>query len=363
MIPLVDLTRQDRSLHRTLDTAILRVRNKGNYILNGEVEAFESEFASYIGAKYAVGVNSGSDALLLALKGLGITRNDEVITASHTFISTADAIVRNGAKPIFVDIDPATYCIDPAMILKAVTNRTRAIIPVHLYGHPADLDPILEIAADNDIVVIEDACQAAGARYHGRRVGGISDVGCFSFYPTKNLGAWGDGGCVVTNDHEVADRVRMLRNYGQHEKYNHKCVGINSRLDELQAAILRVKLIHLDEWNDQRRIIAQTYKKALDKTGLIHPVEDPYARHVYHLYVVRSSYRDRLAAGLAERGIQTGIHYPIPVHRQYAYKKYQNTVLPITEQMAGEILSLPMFPLMKGAEIAEVTGAIIECLK
>ena len=252
--------------------------------------------------------------------------------------------------------------MDPNAVAQSITSSTRAIIPVHLYGHPVNLDPILELASEHQIAVVEDACQAHGSRYQGRRVGGLSDAGCFSFYPTKNLGAWGDGGCVVTNDPEVADRIRMLRNYGQEDKYNHRCVGINSRLDELQAAILREKLIYLDDWNNQRRAVAQAYHDALDGTSLILPVEESYACHVYHLYVLQSSHRDRLAAALAERGIQTGIHYPIPVHQQFAYRNYRNASLPVTERVAGEILSLPMHPWMTGSEIEEVTRTVTECL-
>lgn len=362
MISFVDLTREEVFIGRALDDAIQRVRNCGRYILGEELEAFEAEFSHYIGTRYAVGVNSGSDALLLSLRGLGIERGDEVITVSHTFISTVDAIVRNGATPVFVDIDPRTFCMDQDAVKHAITSSTRAIIPVHLYGHPVNLDPILELASEHQIAVVEDACQAHGSRYQGRRVGGLSDAGCFSFYPTKNLGGWGDGGCVVTNDSEVADRIRMLRNYGQEDKHNHRCIGINSRLDELQAAILREKLIYLDDWNNQRRAVAQSYHDALDGTSLILPVEESYASHVYHLYVLRSPHRDRLAAALAERGIQTGIHYPVPVHRQFAYRNYGYASLPVTERVAGEILSLPMHPWMTGSEIEEVTRTVTECL-
>jgi dTDP-4-amino-4,6-dideoxygalactose transaminase len=362
MIPFVDLTREEVLIGRALEDAVRRVRNQGRYILGGELEAFEKEFSRYTGADYAVGVNSGSDALLIALRGLGIKPGDEVITVSHTFISTVDAIVRNGATPVFVDINPATCCMDPDAVARSITERTRAVIPVHLYGHPVDLDPIREMASDHQIAVVEDACQAHGSRYRGRQVGGLSDAGCFSFYPTKNLGAWGDGGCVVTNNHELADRLRMLRNYGQEDKYDHQCVGFNSRLDELQAAILREKLIHLDAWNDRRRAVAQAYGDALESNRLILPVEETFARHVYHLYVIRSPHRDRLAKLLGERGIQTGIHYPIPVHRQFAYRKHRDTVLPVTERVAGEILSLPMHPWMTGEEIAEVTRTVTACL-
>jgi dTDP-4-amino-4,6-dideoxygalactose transaminase len=361
MIPFVDLTREDACIGMVLDKAVRRVRNRGSFILGEEVKAFEAEFARYVGVEYAVAVNSGSDALFIALRGLGIKPGDEVITVSHTFISTVDAIVRNGATPVFVDIDPTTYCMDPDALGNSITQRTRAVIPVHLYGHPVDLNPIREIAADHQMAVVEDACQAHGSRYHGRHVGSLSDAGCFSFYPTKNLGSWGDGGCVMTNDPLLADRFRMIRNYGQKDKYEHQCVGINSRLDELQAAILREKLKLLDLWNDRRRAAAKAYQDALEYTQLILPVEETFARHVYHLYVVRSSQRDRLAATLAGHGIQTGIHYPIPVHRQYAYRKHGSITLPVTERVVDEILSLPMHPWITEAEIEEITRMVTAC--
>jgi dTDP-4-amino-4,6-dideoxygalactose transaminase len=363
MIPLVDLAREDAVIGRDLDSAVRRVRLRGRYILDEELKAFEEEFARYIGVSHAVGMNSGSDALFIALRALGIGPGDEVITVSHTFISTVDAVLRNGAKPVFVDIDPATYCMDPDAVEKAITGRTRAIIPVHLYGHPADLAPIRELANQNGISLVEDACQAHGSLYRGRMVGGISDIGCFSFYPTKNLGSWGDGGCVVTDNHKLAERVRMTRNYGQAKRNDHRCVGINSRLDEIQAAILREKLVHLDEWNNRRRAAARSYGVALEGAALTLPFENTYARHVYHLFVVRTSQRDRLAACLAGKGIQTGIHYPTPVHKQYAYKNYRTTVLPVTERLTGEILSLPMHPWITTEEIDEIAGAVTACLK
>jgi dTDP-4-amino-4,6-dideoxygalactose transaminase len=363
MIPLVDLKREGTHAGELIDAAIRRVRDRGWYILGEELAAFEAEFSRYIGTDQVIGVNSGSDALYLVLKALGIGPGDEVCTVSHTFISTVDAIVRNGATPVFADIDPSTCCMDPDAFGRAITHRTRAVIPVHLYGHPADLNPIREQAVKYRISVIEDACQAHGARYRDRVVGGLSDAGCFSFYPTKNLGALGDGGCVVTNDYKLAERVRMLRNYGQKKKYEHQCIGINSRLDEVQAAVLREKLPYLDAWNDRRRSIARIYHNGLEGTDLILPAEEGYAFHVYHLYVVRSRHRDRLSAELMRMGIQTAIHYPIPVHRQRAYREYSGSVtLPETERAADEVLSLPMHPWLSDEEAEQVIRAVRSCL-
>jgi dTDP-4-amino-4,6-dideoxygalactose transaminase len=363
MIPLVDLTRGDTTTRQEISAAICRVSERGSFILGEELAAFEAEFSRYLGVDHVVGVNSGSDALFLALRSLGIGQGDEVCTVSHTFVSTVDAIVRNGAIPVFVDIDPVTCCMDPGLLKRAITTRTRAVIPVHLYGHPADLDPIRELAAGHHIAVIEDACQAHGAQYRGRRVGGQSEMGCFSFYPSKNLGAFGDAGCVVTNNREYADRVRMLRNYGREEKHFHRCIGVNSRLDEVQAAVLRAKLPHLDTWNDRRRSVARTYREGLEGTGLGLPAELPYAYHVYHLYVVRSPHRDRLSTDLARKGVQTGVHYPVPVHRQFSYRDYADFfILPVTEQVAGEVLSLPMHPWLNDAEIEKVIRTIKSCV-
>jgi dTDP-4-amino-4,6-dideoxygalactose transaminase len=359
MIPLVDLRREGSCAGREIDAAIRRVRDRGSYILGEELAAFETEFSRYIGVDHAIGVNSGSDALYLVLRGLGVGDGDEVCTVSHTFVSTVDAITRNGATPVFVEIDPVTCCMDPDAFARAITSRTRVVIPVHLYGHPADLGPIRDLATNYQIAVVEDACQAHGALYHGRRVGGLSDAGCFSFYPTKNLGAIGDGGCIVTNDHDLAEKVRILRNYGQKVKNEHQCIGINSRLDEVQAAVLRVKLPFLDTWNDQRRYVARAYREGLEETDLILPSEQMYGHHVYHLYVVRSRDRDRLAAHLNRCGIQSAIHYPIPVHRQMSYRLQEAlTYLPITDHIAAEILSLPMHPWLTDEEIKEVTEAV-----
>ena len=360
MIPFVDLKREYAEISEEMTQAIERVVQSGWFILGEEVKKFEEEFSKYIGTKYGIGVNSGSDALFLALKALGIGKDYEVITVSHTFISTVDAIARNGAKPVFVNIDPDTYCIDVTKVEKKITNKTRAILPVHLYGHSADMEPIMEIAKKYNLSVIEDACQAHGAEYKGEKVGSIGDIGCFSFYPTKNIGAYGDGGMVVTNSEELADKLRTFRNYGQPQKYYHDFVGVNSRLDEIHAAILRIKLKHLDEWNERRRKIAKRYNKLLEDSEIVTPIEKEHAKHVYHLYVVRCKDRNKLQQYLSMRGIQTMIHYPIPVHKQKAYLKLGYTAnLPVTERICNEILSLPMHPFLHKDEIPSV----VECVK
>ena len=359
MITFVDLKGEYAEIRREITQAIQRVLKNGWFILGGEVERFEEAFSEYVGAKYGIGVNSGSDALFLALKALGIGEGDEVITVSHTFISTADAIVRNGAKPVFIDIAPETYCIDVSGLEAKITNKTRAILPVHLYGHPADMEPIMEIAKRYNLAVVEDACQAHGVEYKGRKAGSIGDVGCFSFYPIKNLGAYGDGGMVVTDNEELAVELKMLRNYGQPQKYHHDFIGINSRLDEIQAAVLRVKLKYLDEWNEKRRGVAKLYDELLGNSPVITPVERQYAKHVYHLYVVRYKERDRLQQDLLENGIQTQIHYPIPVHRQEAYLGLFGGVnLTTTERICREILSLPMHPFLGEDEILTIADCV-----
>lgn len=363
MIPFANLKREYAEIREEITQAIYRVLESGQFISGEEVEKFEEEFSRYVGVKYGIGVNSGSDALFLALKALGIGNGDEVITVSHTFISTVDAIVRNGAKPVFVDIEPDTYCMDVTKIEEKITDKTRAILPVHLYGHPANMDPIMELAEKYNLYVIEDACQAHGAEYKDKKVGSIGDIGCFSFYPTKNLGAYGDGGIVVTNSKELAEKLRMLRNYGQPRKYYHDFIGVNSRLDEIQAAILRVKLKHLDEWNERRRNIARLYNEFLEDSEMVIPIEKEYAKHVYHLYVVRHKDRDIIQKWLQENGIQTQIHYPIPVHKQKAYLNLgYNTYLPVTEKICNEILSLPMHPWLNEDEVSNVAEVIKKCL-
>lgn len=359
-IPLVDLKVQYLSLKPEIDQAIQRVIDNSDFILGKEVELFEKEFAAFSEAKYGVGVASGTDALHLSLLALGIGPGDEVITAANTFVATVLAISYTGARPVLVDIDPENYNMDPSLIKKAVTKRTKAIIPVHLFGQPANMDPIMEIARKYNLKVIEDACQAHGAEYKGRKAGSISDIGCSSFYPGKNLGAYGDGGMVLTNNEEVVQKIRMLRNYGSRIKYHHEFRGFNSRLDTIQAAILRVKLKRLEEWNEARRRHALEYNELLKDANVITPKEEDYARHVYHLYVIRVKERNELLEYLKSKGISTGIHYPIPIHLLETYQDlgYKKGSFPITEKYVNEILSLPMYPELREEQINYVAEAI-----
>ena len=350
-VNFVDLKKEYISMEYEINHAIQDILNRGYFILGDEAQDFENDFSNYINTKFAVGVNSGSDALFLALKSLDIGKGDEVITVSHTFISTVDSIIRNGAKPVFVDIEPDTYCIDPSKIEKKITDKTKAILPVHLYGHPANMDPILDIKEKYNLFLVEDACQAHGAEYKGKKVGSIGDIGCFSFYPTKNLGAYGDGGIIVTDNEELNVKLKMLRNYGQPEKNHHNFLGYNSRLDEMQAAILKIKLKYLDMWNQARINMAKIYEEYLEGYDLIKPIENDYAKHVYHLYVIRHQKRDLLQKKLLKEGIQTQIHYPIPVHKQKAYECMNKIKLPQTEKISNEILSLPMHPWLNSEEV------------
>ena len=359
MVLLTDLKKEYESISNELNSNIQGVLNSGFYVLGEEVRKFEEDFSNYIGTNYAIGVNSGSDALFLALKAVGISKGDEVITVSHTFTSTVDAVVRNGAKPVFVDIDQDTYCMDVSKIEDVITKKTKAILPVHLYGHPADMDAICKLKEDYSLYVIEDACQAHGAKYKGKKAGSIGDLGCFSFYPTKNLGAYGDGGAIVTDNEEFNEKLMQMRNYGQSKKYHHEFVGVNSRLDELQAVILRTKLKHLDKWIDSRRKNAEIYNELLQDSELVLPTEKPFAKHAYHLYVVRSKKRGHLRKKLWENQIQAQIHYPIPVHRQNAYSNLnRNFDLQITDKICDEILSLPLHPWMDYNEILKVTDCL-----
>jgi len=320
MIPFVDLKAQYDSIKEEIDEAIQNVINNTSFIMGEELKKFEKEFASFCNTKYAIGVANGSDALILALKACGIGEGDEVITVPHTFISTAEAISNVGGKVVFIDIEPKTYTMDVSKIEEKINKKTKAIIPVHLYGQPADMDPIIELAKKYNLKVIEDAAQAHGAEYKGEKVGSIGDVACFSFYPGKNLGAYGDAGIVVTDNEEIAEKVKLLRNHGRiTKKYEHEIEGYSSRLDNLQAAILRIKLTYLNEWNDRRRNNAKKYNKLLSNIGgIITPYEADYAKHVYHLYVIRvvKEGRDKLREELKSKGIATGIHYPIPLHLQ-----------------------------------------------
>lgn len=364
-IPLVDLKAQYQAIRPEIDTAIERVITNTSFILGREVSQFEEAFAAFCEAQHCVGVSSGTSALHLAMLACGIGPGDEVVTTSHTFTATAEPIWMVGAHPVFVDIDETSYNLDPTQIEGAITPRTKAILPVHLYGQPADLDPILEVARQHNLLVIEDAAQAHGAAYKERRVGAIGDIGVFSFYPGKNLGAYGDGGAVVTNDEQLADKVRLLRNHGRTTKYEHLQLGYGYRLDALQAAILGAKLPHLEAWTEARRDHAHCYTELLDDCGVVVPLEASYARHVYHLYVIRTPRRDDLLAHLKARGVGAGVHYPKPLHRQPAYVNsgYGDVVLPITEQVAAEVLSLPMYSELAEDQIVYVADAVKEFLE
>lgn len=361
-MPFVDLAAQFASISGELQETTHTVLSSTDYILGREVEAFEDEFAAYCGAQHGIGVDSGTSALELALRACGIGAGDEVITAANTFIATCLAISYTGATPVLVDVDPETFAIDVSRVAQAITPRTAAIIPVHLYGQPADMDPILELARRHGLRVIEDACQAHGARYKGRRVGSLGDAAAFSFYPAKNLGGYGDGGMVVTDDDRVADVVRMLRNYGQRAKYEHVVAGFNRRLDSLQAGLLRVKLRYLDAWNAARRDHAEMYRRLLADTAVMTPVQAEYAEAVWHLYVVRCGDRARVRTALERAGIATMIHYPIPVHLQRASPEIGcvHGDLPITERLANEILSLPMYAELSPAQVEHVAETLAE---
>lgn len=359
-IPLVDLRRQHEGIKDEIGKALAGVVENSAFILGEEVKQFEDEFASFCRARYAVGVSSGTAALHLALLATGVGKGDEVITVPYTFTATTEAISYAGAGTIFVDINPEDYNIDISRVEEKITERTKAILPVHLYGHPVDMAPLLTLADKYGLKVIEDAAQAHGAEYQGRKVGTRGTVGCFSFYPGKNLGAFGDGGMIVTNDERVADRVRLLRNHGRGEKYEHLVEGYNYRLDALQAAVLRVKLKRLSSWNENRRKHAKLYNELLAETGAITPIEREYAKHVYHLYVIRVKDREGLQKWLNSRGIATATHYPLPLHLQKAYEHlgYKKGAFPSAEKCSQEVISLPMFPELTGEEIKEVSEAI-----
>jgi dTDP-4-amino-4,6-dideoxygalactose transaminase len=365
-IPFVDLVADDRELRPAIDDAVRRVVDEANFILGREVEQFEQQFAAYCGNRHAIGVASGLDALTLALQARGIGPGDEVITAANTFIATALAVSRVGATPVFVDCDEGDFNLNPHALEEAITPRTRAVIPVHLYGQLAEIDAILGVARRHDLFVLEDAAQAHGASKGGRRAGSFGDAGAFSFYPAKNLGAFGDGGLVLTNDDELAARIRMLRDYGQRTKHQHEVVGTNSRLDTLQAAILLVKLRVLDRRNEARRAAADRYQRRLARLPMVlpQPPEEP-SRHVFHLYVVRVPDRDLVQRRLAATGIRTGIHYPQPVHLQKAYRHLGigPGTFPVAERLAGEVLSLPMFPSLTDDQIDRVGAAVEEALR
>ena len=345
-IPFVDLQAQYQTIAPEINAAIQGVLDRGDYILGDEVRLFEDDFAKYIGTAHALSVGSGLDALELALRAYGIGRGDEVITAANTFIATALAIIAVGAKPVLAEMDPVTYNVAPAAIEAAITSRTRGIMPVHLYGQPADMEPILAVARKHNLLLIEDAAQAHGAKYAGKRAGSWGHAAAFSFYPGKNLGAYGDGGIITTNDAAVAEKIRYLRNYGQKVKYEHVIAGTNSRLDTIQAAILRVKLRYLDRWNALRNEHAAAYTTALAGGPFVLPKVALNRNHIFHLYVVQTENRAAIQEFLNQRGIATGIHYPIPIHLQEACEVlgYRRGDFPLTEKVATRILSLPIFP-------------------
>jgi len=363
MIPFLNFKKKYALNRKAIDAAIQRVLDHGQFILGPELESFEREFAEFIGVRHAVGVNSGTDALILALRALGIGPGDEVITVANTFIATAVAIDAVGAVPVFVDIDPATHTMDASLIERAITKRTAAILPVHLYGYPADMTTIMRIARKHRLKVVEDACQAHGARLKGRAVGSFGDIGCFSFYPTKNMGAFGDAGAITTDDTELAARIRALRNYGEAKKYVSEILGINSRLDELQAALLRWSLKKLPSWDRTRERLASRYAKNLRGLPVIMPVfGDKSHRRAWHLFIIRAPRRDELKAYLASRGIGTMIHYPTPIYAQPAFARLHAKAVdyPETARAVGEILSLPLYPELSLAEVDTVSRAISE---
>ncbi|MEW6273922.1 MAG: DegT/DnrJ/EryC1/StrS family aminotransferase [Bacillota bacterium] len=345
-IPVLDLTPEIEALWDELMAAIQGVLKSGQFIMGPNVKAFEQEVAVYLGVKHAIGVNSGTDALVITLRALGISPGDEVITTPFTFFATAEAISQVGATPVFVDIDPKTFNINPELIEPVITPKTKAILPVHLYGQAADMDPIMALAAKYNLKVIEDTAQAFGGEYKGRKLGTIGDAGCFSFFPSKNLGAFGDGGLIATNDDEIAEATLMLRVHGAKKKYYNEMIGFNSRLDEIQAVILRVKLPYIDKWNKARRQAARRYNELLkDVPGIITPCEAPYAKHVYHQYTIRvmGGKRDKVMQFLSEHGIGTMVYYPVPLHKLPVYN-HLDCALPEAERASREALSLPMFP-------------------
>lgn len=359
-IPLVDLKAQYATIKPEIEAAVARVLADTSFIMGPEVKAFDEEFAAWIGAPHAIGVSSGTDALHLVLRALGVGAGDEVITSAMSFVASAEAIVMAGATPVFADIDPRTCNIDPASIATRITPRTKAIMPVHLYGQPADMDPILELAKRHHLPVVEDAAQAHGAKYKGRPVGTIGDAGCFSFYPGKNLGAYGDAGAITTTRADLAEKLRMLRDHGRRSKYEHLIDGYGNRIDALQAAILRVKLRHLTAWTTARQQIAAAYTTALSAAGIAPAFVPTWAEPVWHLYVIRVNERAAVQGALKAAGYESGVHYPIPLHRQPVYHRlgYAAGSLPVAERAAEEVLSLPIYPEMPGEVPAGVTKVL-----
>ena len=361
-VPYLDLKAQYHSIKAEIDEAIARVLDSCQFVLGPEVAQFEKEFAAYCGTSECIALNSGTSALHLALLAAGVGPGDEVITVPFTFVASVATILYAGAKPVLVDIEPRTFNMNPAALDAAISPRTKAIVPVHLYGHPADMDSIREVARKHKLVVIEDAAQAHGAKYEGRSVGSIGDIACFSFYPAKNLGAYGEGGAVTTSNSEYARAIRMLRDWGQDRKYHHCLHGYNYRMEGFQGAILRVKLRHLESWTETRRAIVKTYNEHLAGADVVRPAEMPWARHVYHLYTLRADNRNALQAALLNAGIQTGIHYSTPVHLQPAYTAlgYGPDSFPESEKAALEVLSLPLYPELSDSQIEDVAKAVMQ---
>lgn len=360
MIPMVDLKRQYQAIKSEIDAAVGEVLEQAQFILGPNVGKLEEEVAAYHGLPYAVGVANGTDALLLALRACGIKAGDEVITTPFTFIATAEVIALLNASPVFVDICSDTFNLDYTQIAAKITSKTKAIVPVHLFGHPADMAPIMEIAEKHNLKVIEDCAQAFGAKYHGQKVGTMGDVGCFSFFPSKNLAGYGDGGMVITKSEEIARRIKILRNHGSSVRYYHQEIGYNSRLDEIQAAIIRVKLKQIDKFNAARRQNAAAYRAAINNKEIILPSVAPDCEHVYHQFTIRTKNRDVLAAALQEKDIASAVYYPVPLHRQEVFLNLYNfsVKLPLTETCAREVLSLPMFPELNQKEIKLITDVI-----
>lgn len=360
MIPFLDLKAQYHGIKDEIDGAIADVLESSQFVLGKAVAAFEEEFAHYCGGGQAIGVNSGTSALHLALLAAGVGPGDEVITTPFTFAATVATIHYCGATPVFADIDPVSFNLDPSRIAAAITEKTKAILPVHLYGHPAEMDSINAVARAHRIVVIEDAAQAHGAEYRGRRAGSLADIACFSFYPTKNLGAFGEAGAVVTADPEYARRIRLLRNWGQTRRYEHAMRGYNYRMEGMQGAILRVKLRHIEAWTEARRALAGVYTDLLKDAGVVTPMAQPHVRHVYHAYTIRTANRDAMVERLSAAGIQTGVHYPIPAHLQPAYRdgRYPEGSLPEAEQAAREVVSLPIYPELRREQVEEVCESL-----
>ncbi|MGB2630270.1 MAG: DegT/DnrJ/EryC1/StrS family aminotransferase [Candidatus Omnitrophota bacterium] len=364
-IPLLDLTAQYKSIKDEIDEALDRVVTSQHFILGGEVEAFEKEVAGYAGTKYAIGVASGTDALTLSLRACGIGEGDEVITSPFTFFATAESISQVGARPVFADIDPETYNIDPEKMEAAITKNTKAVIPVHLYGQSADMARIMDIAEKNKLKVIEDCAQAMGAEYKGKSCGSFGDCGCLSFFPSKNLGGFGDGGMIVTNDEELMNKIKMIRVHGSSKQYIHEFVGYNSRLDSLQAAILRVKLKYLDNWIEGRRRNAAYYDSYFKNTDVVTPKESPDAKHTYHQYTISIKERDALSAYLKQKGIGSRVYYPLSLHLQPCYKElgYREGDFPVTEKVCREVLSIPVYPELTGEQLAYVADSVSEFVK